>query len=156
MKSGKLNRTQIAQIIAERRAGQKLEALAADYGVSTSTISYHLRKAGIVAWELHSGRGELGAEAVALYEDGASLDSLALRYGCARVTARTHLERAGVQLRPSTARDIPLNMEQVRKLYEEDRLTLKEVAERVGCSLSTIQRRLALAGVARRSKRWRA
>ena len=157
MKNGKLSKAQIAQIITARRAGEKLEALAADYDVSASTIAYHLRKAGIGAWEIHSGRGELDpAEAATLYKDGASLEALALHYSCARVTVRSHLEKTGVELRVAYRRDIPLDMELVRELYEQDRLTLKQVAERVGASLSTIQRRLELAGVARRNKRGRA
>ena len=91
-------------------------------------------------------------ELVSLYCDEAlSTAAIAQRLGWSQSAIRSRLVQLGITRRTPWARNaVTCDLEEVVRLYVDDGLSLEAVAARVGCSLTTIHRRLTAAGVARR------
>lgn len=143
----KLTHDQIASIVAQRSAGVKLEALAAEFSVSTSTIFYHTSghpRGGQEAQDRHRERIESAADTrakvCASYERGATVVALAKRHSVSTVTIRTWLARGGVKLRGSVK--ITVTDDQIATLYRDERRPIRAVATALGISATTVCRRL--------------
>lgn len=91
--------------------------------------------------------------------EGATLQEIADELGRSIATVHRHLRRAGVELRPagSTVRRHPrrlpdAELQRTARLYVEDGLSLRQVAEVLGVGQSSVRWRLERAGVQMRPK----
>jgi len=91
-------------------------------------------------------------ELVSLYCDEAlSTAAIAQRLGWSQSAIRSRLVQLGITRRTPWARNVvTCDLEEVVRLYVVEGLSLEAVAACVGCSLTTIHRRLSAAGVPRR------
>jgi DNA-directed RNA polymerase specialized sigma24 family protein len=120
-------------------------------GVSYSTVLRRLEKAGVT---LRSASGSpadsaLLAETVRLYRSGLSTTEVAARMEVVPSTVRYRLIRAGEPLREPGGRS-SVNAAQVAemvRLYDEQSLSLQDVADAVGVEATTVRRQLKRAGV---------
>lgn len=71
-------------------------------------------------------------------EDGIGTVALARHYGCSPTTISKRLHECQVQVRPSRFTPSNVSPEDLRQLYEVERLPLKVIAHRLGISISTI------------------
>ena len=92
------------------------------------------------------------AELVRLYRDERiSLVDIARRFGRGTALIRQCLEARGVRIRTAWGRRAAVfNLEQARRLYVDEGLTLEQIGAALGCSMTTVYRRLVAAGIARR------
>lgn len=84
-----------------------------------------------------------------------SADRVAAEVHVGRGTVIRTLERYGVPTRPkgTTGPRLPAQeLEPIRRLYEEEELSHREIAERLGVHESTVKSRLHSAGVQRRTR----
>jgi|SRR3989344_692137 len=126
-------------IVKMYNEGNKINVIAAFFGVCTSTIHNRLNKAGIKRNQLY--RWDIrGEDAVALYRIYQSITKVAERLGVSRYVVRNRLERAGEYEKDLSCRkrsDIP-DREVVRRRKAGE--TLRSLAERYDTSHQTILR----------------
>lgn len=74
-----------------------------------------------------------------LYEEE-RMDTVALaqRYNCSATTISKRLRECNIQIRPSRFQPSQINTDELRQLYEIERLPVSEIAQRFGVSVSTI------------------
>lgn len=83
-----------------------------------------------------------------LYEDqNVGIVPLAQRYGCSPTTIAKRLHKCGVKMRNSRFQLRPVSPDELRLFYEVERLPIKEIAERLGVSVSTIGNRRRELGI---------
>ncbi len=88
-------------------------------------------------------------ELVRLYcEEKLSVSDVGLRLGWSKSAIQSRLVQLGIASRtPWAWNAVECDIEEVRRLYVDERLSLVRTAARLGCSESTIRRKLAAAGV---------
>lgn len=86
------------------------------------------------------------------YAGGQSLREVASATGVARQTVRRALTAAGVQPRNPGRNSVPIDVNWLRRRYQVDRLTMREIAAEVGCHTMTISRHLERAGIETRPR----
>jgi transcriptional regulator of aromatic amino acid metabolism len=87
-----------------------------------------------------------------LYEhEKMGIVSLAQRYGCSPSTISNRLHHCGIPVRSSRFQPRHVPPDELRRLYEDERLPLKEIASRLGVSVSTIGNRRRALGIPPRS-----
>jgi uncharacterized protein (DUF433 family) len=86
------------QMVTEYQAGASMQQLAERWGLHRTTVSEHLRRAGIGARKRGIPPEKLD-EVVRLYDKGWSCQRLADRYKCDAETIRQALRGAGVNIR---------------------------------------------------------
>lgn len=88
-----------------------------------------------------------------LYEDKhMGVVALAERYGCSPTTISKRLHEYSVQVRCTRFEPRNVPEETLRQLYEVEHLPIKEIAERLGVSVSTIGNRRRALGIAVRPR----
>src|SRR5712691_132455 len=89
------------------------------------------------------------ADLVRLYcDDGLSLSEVARQLGWSPSAIYSRLVALGIARRKAWARNaVETDAEELRRLYVEDGLSMTALAERCGCSLTTMWRKLKAAGV---------
>jgi transposase/predicted DNA-binding protein YlxM (UPF0122 family) len=140
---------------ARYQAGESIEALAAAAGVSPRRISKALQEAGLrpIAPRRQAIARQLLVEMYV--ERGLSADAVANQLGCSSQKVRDDLRHHGIKLRPpgvANAGLAGLNAEVLRGLYVDERLTLSEIAERLGCSARAVANRLTTFAIAPRPR----
>jgi DNA-binding transcriptional regulator LsrR (DeoR family) len=89
-------------------------------------------------------------------DEGLSVVQIAERVGCHPQTVRFRLRQASIPLRRaarSTNRGlVPLTDELLRRLYYDEELTTREIADRLGCSATRISKALRRSGIQRRRR----
>jgi hypothetical protein len=92
VRRGALSLADRKSLVAEYATGTRIKPLAEKYGVSLSTIDYHIRLANV---PMHPRAGKLTADhraqLVAEYEGGASAATVARKYGVSQVGALRHI-----------------------------------------------------------------
>ena len=86
------------------------------------------------------------------HQENMSLAAIARRYGVSHTTVLRRMQRLGIPRRPYRSKGkeplyLPLDM--LRCLYCDERLSLRAIAQRYGCSRETIRVRLRDMGVQR-------
>jgi hypothetical protein len=99
----RLDREQVAQMAAERRAGAEIDDLAESFGVHRATVINHLHRAGV---EGHRYTGRTLSpvqihDAGELYGSGLSLVEVGAEFDVDRRYLRRVLPAAGFRLRPA-------------------------------------------------------
>ena len=94
----RLTRKHRDELVAEYLSGASMLALGKKWGLHRTTVTEHLRRAG-VAVRPRGIPAEKLDEAIRLYREGWSCWRLAKRYDCAGETVRQTLNRAGQRLR---------------------------------------------------------
>jgi DNA-directed RNA polymerase specialized sigma24 family protein len=94
----RLTPAQVAQLVADYKAGASMKELAARWQLHRTTVAAQLRRARVELRRQGVPAGRLD-EAVRLYGEGWSCQRLAERYDCDDETVRQALKRAGVSLR---------------------------------------------------------
>jgi hypothetical protein len=91
------------------------------------------------------------AELERLYAvEGRSIEAVAVLLGWSPSAVRTRLVKLGIKRRTPWAHvEVTCDVDELRRLYEQG-LTMTAIAAQVGCSLTTVWRKLALAGVVAR------
>lgn len=92
---------QLAELVAQYRAGTPTTALCRQYGLSKSSVLETLRSAG-VQMRRQPLTADQVARAVRLYESGLSQSHVAKQLGLAQSSLQLALTRAGVEMRPPT------------------------------------------------------
>ncbi len=89
------------------------------------------------------------AELVRLYCDaGLSAEQIARQLGWSASAVRSRLVALGIARRtPWASAAVECDTDELRQLYVAEGLTLSEIAQRYGCGLTTIWRRLQAAGI---------
>ena len=90
---------------------------------------------------------------VELYEGGMSAKDAGKEVGIARPTALKYLRQEGVEIRSSS---VEVDVEEIKRLYLEERLPTRAIGERIGVSGTTVMKYLKAAGVQMRPKGTRA
>jgi transposase-like protein len=92
------------------------------------------------------------AELIRLYcDERLSLDEVALEFGWSAHILRNCLVALGVRIRtPWERHAVECRVEDIRRLYVEEGLSLNAVAAALGCSQGVVRRRLISAGIVRR------
>jgi hypothetical protein len=71
---------------------------------------------------------------------------VAREFGIAEPTLRRRLQEAGIATR-TNEKPIPMDIAEMRRLYEQEQVTAKELGAMIGVAPQTVQRRLRQAGV---------
>jgi transposase-like protein len=89
------------------------------------------------------------ADLVRLYcDEGLSLSEVAQRLGWSPSAIYSRLVRLGITRRTAWAHNaVETDADELRRLYVEDGLSMTALAERCGCSLTTMWRKLKAAGI---------
>ncbi|MBN1811245.1 MAG: hypothetical protein JXA14_05355 [Anaerolineae bacterium] len=88
-------------------------------------------------------------------EQQLSTAAIAERLGCSETAVRNKLIQYGIERRTPWAHNaVDLDEDELRRLYEEEGLTLKTIAEVYGCSPATVSRKMSRYGVEARPP-WR-
>jgi uncharacterized protein YjcR len=83
-----------------------------------------------------------------LYEDkGLGIVAIAERYGCSPTTISNRLRECGISVRSSRFQSCHISADELRHLYETERLPLHEIATRLGVSISTIHKHRNALGI---------
>jgi len=134
------------------RAGHTAAKIAERLDCSTSLVYFRLARRGITRRSRaarHSVR-PANSELAHLYRDcGLSLRDLAGRYGVSARAEHGWLIAAGIDRRPPGAGPVACDGDDPIALYQAGS-SAPAIADRLGCSPSTIYRRLGAAGLARR------
>jgi len=84
-------------------------------------------------------------------DDGLSIAKIALALNWSETAVRNRLVALGIARRTPWARNaVACEVEDLRRLYVDEGLSLEAIAQRYGCSLTTIWRKLKAAGIATR------
>lgn len=84
-----------------------------------------------------------------------SLTDIAERLGCSETAVRNKLIQYGIERRTPWAHEaIDLGEDELRRLYEEESLTVEAIAETYGCSPATVSRKMSKYGIKARPP-WR-
>lgn len=135
-----------------------ISQIAEKYGVNAATVSKHLKRAGVTLRD----RGDYSVSRVPddevrrLYvEEELSLEQVGERLGFTGVTIRDRLIALGIPRRPPRptaeiktgrpARKVELPIEEIRRLRDEEKLSLRQIAKQLGVPRTTVQRQLAQA-----------
>lgn len=86
-------------------------------------------------------------EIIQMYQNGASLNEVAKTAGCSPDAIRTRLNKAGIEIRQFKPQTFKISDEEMKRLYEEELLSIMKIGEIAGCSRSTVSRRLSDQGV---------
>lgn len=95
------------------------------------------------------------AELAHRYAQGQSIYRLSLAYGCSPATVAARLRRQGVAMRPTRSRPIDIPRDELERLYVQERLPLREIAARLGVSVSTLGNKRRFYGIPARSNQGR-
>jgi transposase-like protein len=93
-----LTEAQLQDLLASYTGGSTIVELAAQFDISRTTVSKHLRQHGVSIRLKGLGDKEI-ALAIDLYRSGLSVARVAERVGCAPNTFRAELLAAGVKMR---------------------------------------------------------
>jgi hypothetical protein len=145
-------RQEFAQQLADRYVHNPVPIgdLAAEVHRRPTLVRRLLLEAGIrVDGDTGADGPDMAAELAGRYADGKSLEALAKDTGIDRRVVRTLLAGAGVPIRERH----PVPAHQGRWVVEQylAGVTLRELADRTGCSYGTVRRYLLRAGVGLRS-----
>ncbi len=89
-----------------------------------------------------------------LYEDEhLGTVAIAQRYGCSATTISLHLRKCNILARPSRFQPHTVSPEELRRLYLEEKLPIREIARRLGISVSTFNNRRRALNISRRKRR---
>lgn len=89
---------------------------------------------------------DLPPAALERYRSGTPLYRVAAEFGISEPTLRRRLREAGVTTR-TNEKPISMDIAEMRRLYEQEQMTAKDLARMIGVMPQTVQRRLRLAGV---------
>jgi DNA-directed RNA polymerase specialized sigma24 family protein len=95
----RLRATEVDEVVAAYLAGERVNDLAARFGVHRTTVMAHLARRGAKRPTRDWDTGALGT-AAALYNQGLSLAAVADRFGINPSTVANRFRRAGVTIRP--------------------------------------------------------
>ena len=86
--------------------------------------------------------------------EGMSLRQIAKRFGVSHQAVHERFNKAGIPLRPPGGEfePIPVDEETLRRLYEAEKLSIREVAERLSITQAKVRRRLKKYDIERRPK----
>jgi transposase len=144
---------EIIQLYTQR--GHTAVEIADQLGCSASLVYGRLARRGVDRRPQAPRRrpGPTAQEISHLYGDcGLSLHDLAERYGVTTRAVRGWLVAAGIDRRPSGTARVDCDRDELVALYGAG-WSAPAIADLMGCSSSTIYRRLAAAGIARRPVR---
>ncbi len=77
---------------------------------------------------------------------------LSRRYTCSPTTISKHLRACGIPVRPSRFQPVYVPADELRQLYEVERLPIREIAQRLGISTGTIANRRRTLGIPNRPR----
>ncbi len=118
--------------------------------VSPQTVARWMRELGRSRPVGEPRSIELGPEAKRLYESGLNVEQVADRFGVGKTATRHRLHEMGVKLRPSGSRFVQfLTRVRLQAMYVDERRTMADIAEEIGCSIGTVYRLLRLHGIRR-------
>ncbi len=134
---------QILDLYMEESNGVKVARM---LGINDRTVSNVLATHGIES----IGRREYIARArrfdaeamkdvIKRYEEGSTATQIAMHYGCATETVTIALRREGLKIRGAKTRFSPKEKEKIVSWYQ-DRISMKEIGSRLGCSERPIHR----------------
>lgn len=88
-----------------------------------------------------------------LYEDmHLGTVTIAQRYGCSPTTIAKRLRECGARIRSSRFEPRVVSEAELRQLYLTERLPLRDIAHRLGVSISTVSNRRRMFGIPRRPR----
>lgn len=90
------------------------------------------------------------SELRARYEAGQTTTMLARHYHCSPTTIASHLRACGATVRSSRFRPVQVSEEALRQLYLDERLSVAEIAEQLGVSVSTVYNKRRIYDIPRR------
>lgn len=93
------------------------------------------------------------ADLLARYQAGQTTTALAQHYRCSPTTIANQLRRCGATLRSSRFVPVAVSPELLRRLYEAEHLPLREIAARLGLSVSSVNNKRRLYGIPLRPRR---
>jgi DNA-directed RNA polymerase specialized sigma24 family protein len=139
-----------------------MEEMARRKHCSVATIYHRLCEAGIPhrsrreAIRLARGLQLDDREIATMYKRGLSSKQIADQLGCSPATVLERLRDAGVAIRSRSQamlldRGVQLSKGELDKLYVKEQRSAADIAGKFGCTTTTIYRRLAAAGIRRRS-----
>jgi hypothetical protein len=100
----RLKSSEVDELLTDYKAGAPIKALVARYKIDQSTVTKHVKRAG-VRLRLPALLPEEVEEASRLYRSGQSLRQVGSYFGVRDTTIRTALLRAGVKMRDSQGRE---------------------------------------------------
>jgi len=74
---------------------------------------------------------------------------IAKKYGCCKATVIKRLREAKVGLRSAGVSKLKVGDGEFRRLYANERMSTRKIAEKLGCGRSTVHRKIAKLGIAR-------
>jgi hypothetical protein len=95
------------------------------------------------------------AELARRYAEGESISRLSLAYDCSPTTITRRLRAQGAAIRSTRYHPIDVPRDEFERLYVRERLPLREIAARLGVSLSTVGGKRREYGIPARSTRGR-
>ena len=121
-------------------------------GCSSSTVSRRLRKAGVEIRPPGGVKKKLASKTIRrLYEEGRSAPYIASKLGCSTNVVYSRLVGMGVEIRSSGGQNkVQLDDDLLRELYIERKLSIQDVAKRVGHSPQVVGRHLQRMSVSRK------
>lgn len=151
----KVSHDQDTAILADRKAGLSLEAIADKYGFSVRSVETRLRDQGFQAGDWRPPRDMRYQD---LYAQGWSLSRIAKEYGLSghQVIARwleddglRQRERTGLIYAKATKRLTEAEREEIVRLYQGD-YGIDAISKRLGCSRGAVQMWVRRAGLSLR------
>jgi transposase len=141
-----MTKQRFTRIASLYKSGQSLGSIAALVGKSSSTVRYHLRRAGV---SLRSAgmppKSPTSVRAAKLYRTGWSLPSISKKFDVSVETIRKRLQVAGVETRrrgrPPKAFRLPVRE---LRLYLIRGWNVRAIARSLGVSHETVRHRLIL------------
>ena len=126
-------------------SGSSMSAIAEKHNTSVATISKRLKENSVVLREPGSyHRIDIDKDSLTkMYlEKMKSAKEIARILGCGPNTVISKLERMGIVVRNDCNRKKDIKKKDIRRLYLKDKLSVNEVARKLGCSASVMRERL--------------
>lgn len=119
-------------------------------GMSSGTVWSRLRDAG-VTFRQRGNPPKLDPEDLRRWyvDEGQSTLEIAKRTGMSTSGVTAAMERAGIARRPLEAAELPIDDDQLARLYVDERLDDDDIASTYGVAPWTVRRRLRAAGIRR-------
>lgn len=158
----------VTAAIQAANAGATMDQLEAQFGVTARTLRKHLAAAGVRAADRRrdpaarkpraTRNGTLvdSATIVTLYQDGKTVPQIADQLGYGIATVRRHINRSGIPKRDdrstnsggrNAAIDNPDVVDDMVRLYTQDRISERLIGERLGFGQKTVHGALLSRGV---------
>lgn len=144
------NKEIVQQIIKFYQSGMNYTEVGQELGLSADVVRYWLKKEGIP--QHNNGRYKdliVTRQMAKLYYNGMTLEEVGLKFGLTRQGVRHRFIIAGITRREKVK---PVDKDVLEKLYNEDKLPISEIANRLSVGKTQIKNRLEAYQIPKRAR----